>query len=193
MNVDISPMNLVANIMKNIPESQLDNLEPGILHMFSSCQTIDYKLIASKPVEVDDVLGKIIIKCISAFQVIDGPLGRVIGVEHKIELTTDKPIRLKSYRYSPEDCDFLKKTIDNMLSLGLIRRADSPYSAPVIVVRQPFHESQPRRMVIDYRMLNGLTISVSFAMPHLDDLINKLGQGYNFYSITDFKSAYWQI
>jgi len=193
MNLDISPMKLVANIMRSLPESQLNNLQPGILHMFSSCQTIDYKLIAEKPVDVDDELGKIIIKCISAFQVIDGPLGRVIGVEHKIDLNSDKPIKMKSYRYSPEDCDFLKSQVDNMLSQGLIKRADSPYSAPVMVVRQPFRESQPRRLVIDYRMLNSFTISVSFAMPHLDDLINKLGQGYSFYSITDFKSAYWQI
>src|SRR5882724_11640862 len=148
LNVDISPMKLVANIMKQQPESQIHNLQPGILHMFSSCQTIDYKLIAAKPVDVDDDLGRIIIKCISAFQVIDGPLGRVIGVEHKIELTSDKPIKMKSYRYSPEDCDFLKSQVDTMLSQGLIKRADSPYSAPVMVVRQPFRESQPRRLVI---------------------------------------------
>src|SRR5882724_2460552 len=93
----------------------------------------------------------------------------------------------------PEDLIFLREVTDDMTRKGLIKLADSSYSAPVMVVQQPFHESQPRRVVIDYREINGFTKPVVFHMPHLDDLINQLGQGYSYFSITDFKSAYWQI
>ena len=103
-----------------------------------------------------------------AFQVIGGALGEVKNVEHRIDLTTDIPIKGRPIHLNNNDALFTEETVRHMESLGIIKKAYSPYGASTIVVKQLLHESQPLRFCIDYRKLNSITVPKPFFMPKID-------------------------
>jgi len=45
----------------------------------------------------------------------------VPGVEHIIELTTDKPVAVKVRRYSPKEKELIQKEVDGLKKLGILR------------------------------------------------------------------------
>ena len=47
-------------------------------------------------------------------------------------------------------------------------------------------------MCMDYRVLNDVTIRDEYPSKNMDDLIDRAA-GYNYYSILDMKSSYWQL
>jgi len=51
----------------------------------------------------------------------------------------------------------------------------SPYVAPAFVVDQPFHESTPKRLVVDYsRTINPITVKDPFPIDQMDLMINNV-------------------
>ena len=68
--------------------------------------------------------------------------------------------------------------------------SNSPYAAPAFVVDQPFHESTPKRLVVDYsRTINPITIKDPFPIDQMDLMINKIA-GKKFKSLVDIKHAF---
>ena len=154
----------------------------------------DFKRFCQKPIMIKyPEVKALILKFEDAFQLHDGPLGRVKNVEHTIDLTTDKPLNQQRSVRNPEDRKFIEDQIHKMLQLGVIEEGISPYNTPILIVRQPLHESQPRRLAFDMRHINKHTVAIPFYMPDIQELLHHLGQGYSYFSSIDFKSAYWQI
>ena len=48
------------------------------------------------------------------------------------------------------------------------------------------------RFCVDYCKLNAVTKADTFPLPHIDDLLNQLGQA-RYFSLVDLASGYWQI
>ena len=48
-------------------------------------------------------------------------------------------------------------------------------------------------MVVDYKKLNNITIKDNHPLPNMEQAIQILGGGYNFFSKFDLKSGFWQI
>jgi len=122
----------------------------------------------------------------------DGQLGRVKNVEFEITLTDNTPQKQFPYRYSPTQLSFIRETIAKLRQLGILVQSDSDWASPVIVVEQPLHDSQPKRMCIDFRRLNAQTKKIAFQLPHIEACILAL-QGKKHFATIDIKSAYWQI
>ena len=122
----------------------------------------------------------------------DDPIGYCKEVEHKIDLLSDKPVFSAPYRLSWKDRKFWKDLCNELLRRDLIEETDSPYAAPVIVVRQHLHETTPERGVIDYRSLNRITIKNRYPLPRIADIADKMG-GHKFYCKFDGFKAYWNI
>ena len=76
-----------------------------------------------------------------------------------------------------------------MLEKGWIRPSVSPYGAPLLFVRKKTGEL---RMCIDYRALNRQTKLDIFPIPHIADLLDRLGRA-RFFSSVDLTTAYHQI
>jgi len=56
----------------------------------------------------------------------------------------------------------LKKQIEELLAKGFIRPSSSPWGAPIIFVDK---KDGTRRMCVDYRALNDITIKNKYPLP----------------------------
>nr|XP_041631124.1 uncharacterized protein LOC121502187 [Drosophila kikkawai] len=109
--------------------------------------------------------------------------------EHKIYLNDDRPIKQRYYLRNPKQQAVIDEQVDELLTLGLIERSRSPYSAPVVLVRKKNNEW---RMCIDYRQLNEKTEKDAYPVPRMNFILDQLREA-KFISTIDLKSGYWQI
>ena len=85
-------------------------------------------------------------------------------VEFAIELIPGTaPISKRAYRVFGPELVELKKQIDELLEKGYIRLSTSPWAAPVLFVEK----DGTKRMCIDYRSLNEVTIKNKYPCPEL--------------------------
>jgi hypothetical protein len=93
-------------------------------------------------------------------------------VEFAIELILGTaPIFKRAYRVSGPELVELKKQIDELLEKGYIRPSTSPWAAPVLFVEK---KDGMKRMCIDYRALNEVTVKNKYPLPRIEDLFDQL-------------------
>jgi hypothetical protein len=111
-------------------------------------------------------------------------------VEFAIELIPGTaPISKRAYRvYGPELVE-LKKQIDKLLEKGYIRPSTSHWAAPVLFVE---NKDGTKRMCIDYRALNEVTIKNKYPLPRIEDLFDQL-RGASVFSKIDLRLGYHQL
>jgi hypothetical protein len=111
-------------------------------------------------------------------------------VEFAIELLLGTvPIFKRAYRVSGPELVELKKQIDELSGKGYIRPSTSPWAAPVLFVEK---KDGTRRMCIDYRALNEVTIKNKYPLPRIEDLFDQL-RGASVFSKIDLRSGYHQL
>jgi hypothetical protein len=89
-------------------------------------------------------------------------------VEFAIELIPGTtPISKRAYRVSSPELVELKKHIDELLEKGYIRLSTSPWAAPVLFVN---NKDGTKRLCIDYRSLNKVTVKNKYPLPRIEDL-----------------------
>ena len=76
-----------------------------------------------------------------------------------------------------------------MEKLRIIRKADSPYASPVVIVRKP---DGSNRICIDYRKLNKVTVFDGESTANADDIFAKVRKD-KCYSTLDMIKGYYQI
>jgi hypothetical protein len=111
-------------------------------------------------------------------------------VEFAIELIPGTaPISKRAYRVSRPELVELKKQIDELSEKGYIRPSTSPWAAHVLFVEK---KDGTRRMCIDYRALNEVTIKNKYPLPRIEDLFGQL-RGTSVFSKIDLRSGYHQL
>ena len=93
------------------------------------------------------------------------------------------------YRISQLERAELERQLKEGLKLGLIEPSSSPWSAPVLFVEKQTGEL---RMVLNWRVLNALTVINACAPFDVQSLIDQIGDKRVF-SVCDALSAYHQI
>jgi len=99
------------------------------------------------------------------------------------------PISKAQYRMVPVELAELKKQLQEYLDKRFIRPSVSPWGAPVLLVKK---KDGSRRMCIDYRELNKVTIKNKYSLPRIDDLFDQLS-GAKVFSKLDLQSGYHQL
>jgi hypothetical protein len=91
-------------------------------------------------------------------------------IEFSIELIPGTAsISKRPYRMDVKDLAELKKQIEELLSKGFIHPGSSPWGAPKLFVDV---KDGSRRLFIDYRSLNEVTIKNKYPLPRIDVLFN---------------------
>jgi hypothetical protein len=110
-------------------------------------------------------------------------------VEFAIELIPGTaPISKRAYRVSGPELVELKKQIDELLEKGYIRPSTSPWAAIVLFVKK----DGTKRMCIDYRALNEVTVKNKYPLPRIEDLFDQL-RGASVFSKIDLRSGYHHL
>jgi hypothetical protein len=111
-------------------------------------------------------------------------------VEFAIELIPGTaPISKRAYRVSGLEFVELKKQIDELSEKGYIIPSTSPWAAPVLFVEK---KDGTKRMCINYRALNEVTIKNKYPLPRIEDLFDHL-RGAGVFSKIDLRSGYHQL
>jgi hypothetical protein len=108
-------------------------------------------------------------------------------IEFSIELLPrNTPISKRPYRMDVKDLVELKKQIEELLDKGFIRPSSSPWGAPVLFVDK---KDGSRRMCVDYRSLNEVTIKNKYPLPQIEDLFDQI-KGAKIFLKIDLRSGY---
>ncbi|GFW47434.1 hypothetical protein TNCV_4537241 [Trichonephila clavipes] len=90
---------------------------------------------------------------------------------------------------SPVKKEILRKEIEDLHEKDIIEECESPYGAPVILISKPNNQF---RLCIDYRKLNEVTVSDTYPLPRMDDLLQE-AKHTAYISTIDLKSGYHQV
>ena len=109
--------------------------------------------------------------------------------EHQLAVTSEEPIRSKPYAIPYNVRASIKKDIQAMLQMGVIRESKSLYASPVVVVRK---KDGTNRVCVDYRNLNRLTVFDPAPGNTAEEIFQKMAKKKYFTRI-DLGKGYWQI
>ncbi|WVZ93543.1 hypothetical protein U9M48_039514 [Paspalum notatum var. saurae] len=165
--------------MSSAPDGQkvkVSAIEPsGYLHQMEAKPTEGIRVVCEYPdVFLDELPGM--------------PPDR--EVEFLIELLPGTaPIAKRQYRVAPKEQELIRENIDELLGKGFVQPSSSPWAFPVLFVDK---KDGTRRMCVDYRALNDVTIKNKYPLPRKDDLFDQL-QGACVFSKIDLRSSYHQM
>jgi hypothetical protein len=181
VSCDKRTVNLVAPSGKEVvTKLYLPQLEEGSCHHLS----VDNK--ESNPVEA--------IRVVSDFPDVFPEELPGMPPERKVEFAIElipgiAPISKRAYRVSRPELVELKKQIVELLEKGYIRPSTSPLVAPVLFVEK---KDGTKRMCIDYRAFNEVTVKNKYPLPRIEDLFDQL-RGASVFSKIDLRSGYHQL
>ena len=81
---------------------------------------------------------------------------------HKIEVTSDTPIRLRQFRQSPMLEKELQRQVDELCRAGVVQPSTSPFNSPAFLIKKP---NKQFRLVIDFRAVNRIVRPMFFPLP----------------------------
>ena len=125
----------------------------------------------------------------AAFSKDDLDLGRCDTIPHRINVNDTKPVRLPYRRISPHEMKEVRQLLQDMLDRNIIRKSDSPYASPIVLVRK---KTGALRLCIDYRQLNKITVKDSFPLPRIDESLEAM-DGAKYFSSLDLSHGYFQV
>ena len=110
---------------------------------------------------------------------------------HQIKLKDGfQPKAFQPYRIPDKIKSEVDKQIDQLLKDGKIRPSNSPFAHPIVCVAKK--DSPDIRLCVDYKYINSGTISDSYPMPRIDDVLRKVAP-CRYISTFDATSGYHQI
>nr|XP_022906843.1 uncharacterized protein LOC111418530 [Onthophagus taurus] len=135
-----------------------------------------------------EVTGVVSIPITLLNKVTENVLGKAVAVEHKIVIK-GTPVKQRYYPVSPAIQKVIDAELEEMLSMDVIERSDSPWASPILLVPK---KEGGYRFCVDYRKVNQMTERDAYLLPRISWTLDRLRDAKYLTSL-DIKSAYWQI
>jgi hypothetical protein len=95
--------------------------------------------------------------------------------DRKITLLPEaKVVNQRPYRLPHHQKNILEEIIKSLLQKGVIRGSSSPYSSPVLLVKNKDHTWRKCVGCVGFRKLNQQTIKNEYPIPIIEDLLDEL-------------------
>ncbi|XP_077551257.1 uncharacterized protein LOC144164889 [Haemaphysalis longicornis] len=115
--------------------------------------------------------------------------GKTNLVTCALSLTSEKPVHIPQFPVPLALLEAIESEVQEMLRMGIIEKSQSPYHAPIVVVRKP---DGTIRLCIDFRELNKILLPDSEPIPRIDVVLARVGSK-KFFSKFDLTKGYWQV
>ena len=102
-------------------------------------------------------------------------------------MTAVKQIRQNPYRIPQAYRERVRKEIEDMERLGIIRPSTSEWASPLVIVTK---KDGSLRLCVDFRRLNAVSEFDAYPMPRVEEVLDKLGSA-NFIPTLDMTKGYW--
>ena len=192
----VNQTNQSIRLAKGCIIAKLEAVDKDSVQNVNSVLKEDNKLDASDwttdvdvPGEHRDVIVDFLRENSDLFAITDTDHGHTNTVKMKIDTQDQPPIKQRPYRNALKDREVVDKAIDEMIDAKVIRRSNSPWSFPVVIVDK---KDGSKRFCVGFRKLNQITKPKSYPRPLIDDILAVLGKAKYFTSL-DLKSGYWQV
>jgi transposase InsO family protein len=122
-------------------------------------------------------------------------VGNVTKYECTINLSEDSYVAKKPYRCTFEDQQEIMSQCRDLLSNGIISQSTSPFASPVTLQFKKDGLSsvkEKKRLCVDFRDLNKITIPENYPFPLIDDLIVRT-RGCLWFTALDINAAFHAI
>ena len=83
----------------------------------------------------------------------------------------------------------IETEVKKIMTMGIIEPSKSPFCSPLLLIKKTDGSLRP---VVDFRLLNRVTVFDAEPMPSPEEIYAKLHKG-KFFSTFDFCKGYWQI
>jgi hypothetical protein len=101
------------------------------------------------------------------------------------------PMSRKPYKLNPIRADQMRRTMNQLESLGVIEKANSPYAAPTFFVAK---RDGRLRCCFDVCDLNAATVKQSFPLRRIEDILQEIGSSKaDTFTLIDITAAYNNI
>ena len=123
------------------------------------------------------------------FTLEEGERGETSLTEMTIDTEDSLPQQVAARRMPLAVHREVAKQLRDMQRARVIQPSTSPWSCPVVMVKK---KNGTQCFCVDYRALNAVTKPDTYPFPHIDDLLDQLGDS-RYFSTLDLASGYWQI
>ena len=115
-------------------------------------------------------------------------MGKIDIIIHWIITDPNKyPVKTWPYLLSPRESEFLKKELVYLENLGIIEKYESPWAAPILLVKKKNDELY---LVVNYCKLNKITQMDAYPLPRINKLLDCLGK-VTIFSALDMCSGFY--
>ncbi|KAI9549855.1 pol polyprotein [Daphnia sinensis] len=179
-------------ISKDSKLGEIINVEiPDTKSLTLEEDTIDFENAINKELPEEDrqAIKDLLFKHRSCFAANDHDLGSSNLVQHGIDIGNHQPVHQAPYPSAWKQREHIEPQVKRMEDAGIIERSQSPFAAPVVLVRK---SDGTWRFCIDYRRLNAITVKDVYPLPRIEDALSRL-EGSKYFSLMDLQSGYWQV
>ena len=152
-------------------------------------QKLDLSGMSQWPMDLQAKAKDLLVAYSDIFSKTDMDMGTTKLVKHHMDLTDYTPFKERYRRMPPHLYDEVRAYLKEMLDLSAIRKSQSPWSSPIVLVRK---KDGKLRFCIDLRKLNQRTVRDNYSLPNIDHMLKQL-EGAQWFCTLDLKSGYWQV
>jgi hypothetical protein len=86
------------------------------------------------------------------------------GVAMIITLSNNEPI-------AQIEIEIVRNKVQELMDAGFVRESCSPFASPVVLVNK---KGGQKRLCVDFRALNEVTVKDKYPLPRIEDLVDRL-------------------